>query len=93
MKSASVVIETRGLTKRFKNVLAVDNLNLKIRKGEIYGFLGPNGAGKTTTIKMIMGLIHPTSGEAYINERRVKTDSVDLRRDIGFQTGSGLMYF
>ena len=67
MPGSSIVIETRDLTKKFKDVLAVDSLSMRVRKGEIYGFLGPNGAGKSTTIKMIMGLFHPTSGEAYID--------------------------
>ncbi len=79
-----VVIETKNLTKRFKDVLAVDSLSMKVRKGEIYGFLGPNGAGKSTTIKMIMGLFHPTSGAAFVNGKPAGPDSVDLRKDIGF---------
>jgi len=84
MQDSSVVIETRDLTKRFKDVLAVNSLSMSVRKGEIYGFLGPNGAGKSTTIKMIMGLFHPTSGEALINGRPVSAGGVDLRKDIGF---------
>lgn len=79
-----IVIETRNLTKRFKDVDAVNSLNLKIRKGEIYGFLGPNGAGKSTTIKMIMGLIHPTAGAAFVNGRRVSGGAADIRNAIGF---------
>ncbi len=79
-----VVIETRDITKRFKDVLAVDSLSMKVRKGEIYGFLGPNGAGKSTTIKMIMSLFHPTSGEAFINGKLVDGGGVELRRDVGF---------
>ncbi|MGB2826394.1 MAG: ABC transporter ATP-binding protein, partial [Thermoplasmata archaeon] len=81
---SSIVIETRNITKRFKEVLAVDSLSMKVRKGEIYGFLGPNGAGKSTTIKMIMGLFHPTSGEAFINGKLVNGGGVELRRDVGF---------
>ncbi len=84
MSDSSVVIETRDITKRFRDVLAVDSLNMKVRKGEIYGFLGPNGAGKTTTIKMIMGLFHPTSGAAFINGQLAGPDSVELRKEIGF---------
>ena len=62
-----LVIETHGLTKRYASgVLAVDNLNLKVRKGEVYGFLGPNGAGKTTTIRMLVGLMKPTAGNAVV---------------------------
>jgi ABC-2 type transport system ATP-binding protein len=59
----SLVIETDGLTKRYGHITAVDDLTLRVRKGEVYGFLGPNGAGKTTTLRMLLGLIQPTSGE------------------------------
>ncbi|UCE75385.1 MAG: ABC transporter ATP-binding protein [Methanomassiliicoccales archaeon] len=79
-----VVIETKNLSKRFKEVLAVDKLNMKVRKGEIFGFLGPNGAGKTTTIKMIMGLTHPTEGEVLIKGDKAGPNKVEIRRDMGF---------
>src|ERR1700757_5146062 len=56
-------IDARGLTKRYGDrIVAVDRLTLRVRQGEIYGFLGPNGAGKTTTLRMLVGLIRPTSG-------------------------------
>ncbi len=61
--TAGLAIETRGLTKQYGTVRAVDSLSLKVRQGEIYGFLGPNGAGKTTTLRMLLGLIEPTDGE------------------------------
>ncbi|HPT74976.1 MAG TPA: ATP-binding cassette domain-containing protein, partial [Methanomassiliicoccaceae archaeon] len=60
------MIETRGLTRKFGTITAVDDLNLKIRDGEVFGFIGPNGAGKTTTIRMLCCLIAPTSGSAHI---------------------------
>ena len=60
------VIVTTGLTKRYGPVLAVSNLDLEVRLGEVYGFLGPNGAGKTTTLRMLAGLVRPTSGSALI---------------------------
>jgi ABC-2 type transport system ATP-binding protein len=60
------VIETRDLTKRYGDVLAVDRLSLRIARGGVFGFLGPNGSGKTTTMGMLLGLVHPTSGEARI---------------------------
>ena len=60
-------METHDLTKRYSTgVLAVDNLDLRVRSGEVYGFLGPNGAGKTTTLRMLSGLLHPTSGNATV---------------------------
>jgi ABC-2 type transport system ATP-binding protein len=63
----SAIVETRGLTKRYGSaVLAVDRLDLEVRHGEVYGFLGPNGAGKTTTIRMLVGLVRPTSGSAMV---------------------------
>lgn len=61
------IIETKNLFKSFGDFVAVDNLNLKIKRGEVFGFLGPNGAGKTTSIKMIVGLLRPTGGEILID--------------------------
>src|SRR5215216_1135001 len=61
------VIETRALTKRYdETLIAVDALDLRVRRGEVYGFLGPNGAGKTTTLRMLLGLVRPTSGDATV---------------------------
>jgi ABC-2 type transport system ATP-binding protein len=60
------IVVTRGLTKRYGERTAVDAVNLTVRRGEIYGFLGPNGAGKTTTLRMLLGLVRPTSGEATV---------------------------
>lgn len=57
------ILETRGLTKKFKNEIAVDNISLSIRKNSVFGLLGPNGAGKSTTLKMITGIMKPSSGE------------------------------
>lgn len=61
-----VVISTTGLTKAFGKVVAVNNLNLQVSRGDVFGFLGPNGSGKTTTIRMLLGLIRPTAGQASI---------------------------
>jgi ABC-type multidrug transport system ATPase subunit len=62
-----LVIETRALTKRYgEAIVAVDHLELRVRRGEVYGFLGPNGAGKTTTLRMLLGLVRPTSGDAAV---------------------------
>ena len=61
------MVETRGLTKHYGNgIIAVDQLDMVVRRGEVYGFLGPNGAGKTTTLRMLLGLIRPTSGTARV---------------------------
>ena len=65
--TTDAVVSTRGLTKRYPNgIVAVDGLNLEVRRGEVYGFLGPNGAGKTTTLRMLLGLIQPTAGSASV---------------------------
>jgi len=61
---AALAIETHGLTKQYRAVLAVDQVDLEVHRGEIFGFLGPNGAGKTTTMRILLGLIRPTSGSA-----------------------------
>jgi ABC-2 type transport system ATP-binding protein len=62
-----LVIETRALTKRYgEAVVAGDDQALRVRRGEVYGFLGPNGAGKTTTLRMLLGLVRPTSGQAAV---------------------------
>ena len=72
MPNADLVVQTEQLSKIFrvgfwgKRVTAVEGLNLEVRRGEVFGFLGPNGAGKTTTLKMLMGLIYPTSGQAWL---------------------------
>jgi ABC-type multidrug transport system ATPase subunit len=62
-----LVIETRELSKRYgEQIVAVDELTMRVRRGEVYGFLGPNGAGKTTTLRMLLGLVRPTSGSAFV---------------------------
>jgi ABC-2 type transport system ATP-binding protein len=67
MVDNGLVIETRALTKRYgEAIVAVDDLELRVRRGEVYGFLGPNGAGKTTTLRMLLGLVRPTSGDAAV---------------------------
>jgi ABC-2 type transport system ATP-binding protein len=65
-----LAIETHGLTKRYRDLVAVDRLSLRVRRGEVYGFLGPNGAGKTTTLRMLLGLVRPTSGNATVLDAR-----------------------
>jgi ABC-2 type transport system ATP-binding protein len=67
------MIETIDLTKRYEDLMAVDGLNIRIKKGEVFGFLGPNGAGKTTSIKMMVGLLRPTSGKILVNGKDVQS--------------------
>jgi ABC-type multidrug transport system ATPase subunit len=66
MAGSEYLVETKDLTKRYRNVRAVDRLNLAVRPGEVYGFLGPNGAGKTTTLRMLLGLVRASSGTAAV---------------------------
>ncbi|MBN1415724.1 MAG: ABC transporter ATP-binding protein [Bacteroidales bacterium] len=80
----NTVIRTEKLTKKYKDVLAVSAISLNISKGEIYGFLGLNGAGKTTTIRMLLAMISPNHGEAYINEQRVHAGNTELWKKIGY---------
>lgn len=68
------IIETKNLTKVFKNSTVVNRVNIKVNEGDIYGFLGPNGAGKSTTIKMMLGLVNPTEGTTIINNYDIKTE-------------------
>jgi ABC-2 type transport system ATP-binding protein len=77
------VLSTHGLTKDFKRLRAVDDLDLCINKGDVFGFLGPNGAGKTTTIRLIFGLIYPTSGYVEVLGHRVPGDRQEALRHIG----------
>ena len=78
-----VVLATHELTKSFGGTLAVDRLSLSVRRGDVFGFLGPNGAGKTTTIRMICGLIYPTSGYAEVLDHQVPRDKEEALRHIG----------
>lgn len=79
------MITLRGVTKRYSGgKVAVNNLNLEIRPGEIFGFLGPNGAGKTTTIKMIVGLLTPDSGQVTVDGVDVLADPLEAKRRIGY---------
>jgi ABC-2 type transport system ATP-binding protein len=78
------VIETRGLSKAYKNVQALKSLDLKVQQHSIFGFLGPNGAGKTTTIKLLLGLSRPTSGQGTIFGCDIVRQSVEIRRRVGY---------
>jgi ABC-2 type transport system ATP-binding protein len=96
MTIAPIALQTDALCKRFavgfwgRPVTAVEHLDLEVHKGEIFGFLGPNGAGKTTTLKMLMGLIYPTSGKAWILGRKV--GDVTMKHQVGFLPESPYFY-
>lgn len=76
-------VKTIGLTKKYKDITAVDGIDLTVRKGELFSLLGVNGAGKTTTVKMLCCLTEPTAGEAYVGGFSVKSQSSEVRKIIG----------
>lgn len=83
-RNEDVIIRTEGLTKRYGDKAAVSDLNLEIRRGEIFGLLGPNGAGKTTTTLMLLGLTEPTEGKAWIEEKDCTRESIEVKRMVGY---------
>jgi ribosome-dependent ATPase len=85
-------IEANGLTQRFGTFTAVDHVNFRIERGEIFGFLGSNGCGKTTTMKMLTGLLPPTEGTALLFGKPVKGGDVEARRRVGFMTQAFSLY-
>ncbi len=78
------MITTEKLTKRYKDVLAVNGISLHVQRGEIYGFLGLNGAGKTTTIRLLLGMISPTSGAAFVDNKKAHPNHTALWQSIGY---------
>ncbi len=99
----NAVIETRSLTKRYGRSRGVEDLDLTVRQGEVFGFLGPNGAGKTTTIRTLMGFLRPTGGSARVLGMDIRRESVQIRSLVGNlpgefaledrMTGEGLLKF
>jgi ABC-2 type transport system ATP-binding protein len=85
-------VEMENLVKTFGSFVAVDHVSLQVRKGEIFGFLGPNGAGKSTTIRMLCGLLTPTSGTASVNGFNVATEPELIRRNIGYMSQKFSLY-
>jgi len=79
-----IAVETHGLTRRFGKVTAVDDLNLQVPAGALFGLIGPNGAGKTTTLRMLAGLLEPTAGEILLNGQVANHDWREMRRQIGY---------
>ncbi len=87
-----VVIETESLTKYYGEVVGVERLDMGVEEGEVFGFLGPNGAGKTTTMRLLMGLLFPTSGGASVLGLDCWKESVALKRKIGYLPGEPTLY-
>jgi len=86
------IIKTINLTKRFERTVAVDNLSLEIEKGEIFGFLGPNGAGKSTTIRMLCGILEPTSGQGWVGGYDIIKEAEKIKTIIGYMSQSFGLY-
>jgi ABC-2 type transport system ATP-binding protein len=86
------LIETRNLVKRYGEKVAVDNVSFEVLEGEVFGFLGPNGAGKTTTIKMIVGLLQPTSGTVKVAGYDVQTQSLLAKASSGYVPDTPNLY-
>ncbi len=89
---ASPIIQATGLTKRFGKLEAVRDVTLQVHAGQVFGFLGPNGAGKTTTIRMLTGLVRPTSGSAFVGGYDVSAEPLEVKRRIGYLAESPYLY-
>jgi len=92
MSNEDLAINVEGLTKRFNGLLAVNNLALQVRRGEIYGFLGPNGSGKTTTIRMLCGLLTPDGGRGTCLGYDVIRETRQIKRQVGYMTQRFSLY-
>ena len=92
MMNEEISVEVRNLVKCFDDFCAVDHVSFEVRRGEIFGFLGPNGAGKSTTIRMLCGLLAPTSGEARVGGFDIATQGETLRHHIGYMSQKFSLY-
>ena len=92
MDSQPIAVEIKNMVKRFGDFVAVDNVSLSVQRGEIFGFLGSNGAGKTTTIRMLCGLLTPTSGSARVGGFDLATQSEQIKQTIGYMSQKFSLY-
>lgn len=92
MLSGSPAISICGLTKRYGSLVAVNNLDLEVQRGEVFGFLGLNGAGKTTTIRILLDLLRPNSGKAAVFGHDCQSDSLEARSSVGYLPGEMGVY-
>lgn len=88
----NIIVEVKGLTKKFGNFTAVDNISFDVKEGEIFGFLGANGAGKTTAMQMLIGLNKQTSGEATVAGYDIRTQSEMIKKNIGYMSQKFSLY-
>src|SRR3990172_10215760 len=92
MKKNDVAVDVEDLSRRFGDFVAVDNISLSVKKGEVFGFLGPNGAGKSTTIRMLCGLLLPTSGSGTVGGFDIITQSEEIKQTIGYMSQKFSLY-
>lgn len=88
----NIIIDVEGLTKKFGNFTAVDNISFQVKEGEIFGFLGANGAGKTTAMQMLIGLTKKTSGKATVAGYDIHTQSEQIKKNIGYMSQRFSLY-
>ena len=86
MNNNDFAVEAENLTRQFGSFKAVDSISFKVNKGEIFGFLGANGAGKTTTIRMLCGLLLPSSGKAHVHGLDIFTEYEQIKQNIGYMS-------
>lgn len=91
-KFKNIMIKLQNLTKKFGKLIAVENLNLEIPDGEIFGLLGPNGAGKTTTLKMVAGILQPTAGQVIINNLDIQKEPEKVKAELGYIPDDPFIY-
>lgn len=88
----NIAIETQELTKYYGKTRGIEDFNLSVQKGEIFGFLGPNGAGKTTTIRLLLGLIRPTKGTAVVFGKDIRKSYPEILQHVGYLSGDMILY-
>ena len=86
------MLEARGLTKYYGSVLAVQSIDFSLEPGQVLGYLGPNGSGKSTTVKMLIGLLEPTSGQVLFNGKNIQQDLVGYRKHLGYVPEEANLY-
>lgn len=91
-RGSDIAIRSRGLTKRFGALVAVDHVDLMVPRGQVYGFLGPNGSGKSTTLRMLCGLLTPSAGEVEVLGLRIPEQAEALKKRIGYMTQKFSLY-
>lgn len=90
--NSEIAVRVEKLRRTFGDFIAVNDISLQVRKGEIFGFLGPNGAGKSTTIKMLCGLLKPTSGKGFVGEHDIMTEFEEIKKNIGYMSQKFSLY-